>query len=153
MIRRLGPRLRGHLDNRRPSFDLARAQALDPLQNLPVPPMRHKLSASHLRAVRGTRTHGLGNRAHWQALQFRQNIAPEIHAIERAIIAPRDDGFALLRSRSSAAALSFERSARILASGPPGAGLRGAKVSAAMRWRALQNEAPLSRRGDRGASR
>jgi hypothetical protein len=58
--------------------------------------MRHELPATHLRAVREARTHSLGDHADGQTLQLRQNIAPEIHVIERSIIAPRDHGFSLL---------------------------------------------------------
>ncbi|MFY9859081.1 MAG: hypothetical protein WA668_08340 [Candidatus Cybelea sp.] len=58
--------------------------------------MRYEPAASHLRATRDTRAYGLGNHAHGQALNLGMNIALEIHAIERAIIAPRSDGFALL---------------------------------------------------------
>jgi len=47
--------------------------------------------------IRGTRIHSLGDYANRQALQLRQNVAPEIHAIERPIITPRDRGLALLR--------------------------------------------------------
>ena len=76
-----------------------------------MPLMRHELPTTNLRAVRNARAHGLGNDAHRYALQPRQNVALEIHPIERAIIAPRDDSFALLRGGSGTAALSFGRRA------------------------------------------
>jgi len=34
-------------------------------------------------------SHRFGDHAHRQALQLRQNIASEIHTVERSIIAPR----------------------------------------------------------------
>jgi hypothetical protein len=61
-----------------------------------MPFMRHKLPTSHLRAMRNTRAHGLGDHSHGQALKLRQNVAPKVHAIERSVIPPRRDGFALL---------------------------------------------------------
>jgi hypothetical protein len=57
-----------------------------------MPFMRHKPSAPNFRAVRGAGAHGLGNHTDRQALQLRQNVAPEIHAFERSIIAPYDGG-------------------------------------------------------------
>jgi hypothetical protein len=61
----------------------------------PMPFMRHKPPAAHLRAVRDARAHGFGDDMHGKPLQLRQNVAPEIHAIERPVAAPRHDGFAL----------------------------------------------------------
>jgi hypothetical protein len=46
--------------------------------------------------MRNTRTHGLDDDPHRQTLQLRQNVAPEIHAIERSVIPPRSNSFALL---------------------------------------------------------
>jgi hypothetical protein len=51
--------------------------------------MRYELAAAYLRAVRETRTHSLGDRAHRQALQLRQNVALEVDAIERSVIEAR----------------------------------------------------------------
>lgn len=79
-------------------------------------PMRHELPATHLRAVREARSHSLSDHADGQTLQLRRNIAPENHAIERAIIAPRNDGFALLRGRSGTAAPGFGRRGRVVTS-------------------------------------
>jgi hypothetical protein len=77
--------------------------------------MRHKLSAAHLRAVRGAAAHCFGDHAHGHALQPRQNVAPEVHAIERSVIAPRVGSFALLRGGRSPTALHFSRLRGIVA--------------------------------------
>jgi hypothetical protein len=80
-----------------------------------VPLMGHKRPTAHLRAVRDARAHSLGDHAHRQALQLRQNVAPKIDAVERSVIAPRNGGFPLLRGRSGAAALGFAGGRGILA--------------------------------------
>jgi hypothetical protein len=61
-----------------------------------MPLMRHKLFAADLRGMRDARAHGLGDHAHRQPLQLRENVAPKIHTIERSITPPRRDGVALL---------------------------------------------------------
>jgi hypothetical protein len=58
--------------------------------------MRYKPTTTHLRAVRSAAAHRFGDHAHRQTLQLRQNIAPEIDAIERPVIPPRRSGFPLL---------------------------------------------------------
>jgi hypothetical protein len=47
--------------------------------------------------MRDTRVHGLGDYAYRYPLKPWQNVALEIHAIERPVIAPGQDDFALLR--------------------------------------------------------
>jgi len=80
-----------------------------------MPLMRHELAARHLRAMREARAHGPSDNAHGHTLQLRQNIAPEIDAIERPVIAPRYDGASLLRRRCGTALLRFRRRCRIVA--------------------------------------
>ena len=60
-----------------------------------MPLMRYELAATYLRAMRDAGAHSRGDHAYRKALQLRQNVAPEIHAIERPIIAPRRSGFVL----------------------------------------------------------
>src|SRR5580692_4623812 len=76
--------------------------------------MRRHQAASYFRPVRNAGTHGLGDHAHWQALKLRQNVAPEVHPIERSIIAPRHHGLALLTGRGGSALLSRRRRRRIV---------------------------------------
>jgi hypothetical protein len=47
--------------------------------------------------------------SHGRALELWQNVASEIDAIERAVISPSHDGFALLRGGSGTATLGFRR--------------------------------------------
>jgi hypothetical protein len=77
--------------------------------------MRNDVPIAHFRPVRNARAHCLGDHAHRQALELGQNVAPEVHAIERSVIAPRNQGFALLRGRSGTAALHLGRPRRIVA--------------------------------------
>jgi hypothetical protein len=65
--------------------------------------------------MRDRRAHGFGDRPHRHALQPRQNVAPEVHAVQATVIAPRRSSFAPQRGRLGAAALSFGRRGRIVA--------------------------------------
>jgi len=69
-----------------------------------MPPGRHEFPAAHLRAVRDACTHRFSDHSHWQALKLRQNVAPEIHGVERSVITPPNCRFALLRGRRSTSA-------------------------------------------------
>ena len=51
--------------------------------------MRYKQPATHFRPVRSAAAHCLGDHAHRQALQLRQNVALEVDAIERSVIEAR----------------------------------------------------------------
>jgi hypothetical protein len=100
--------------------------------------------------VAGTTTTSVtGDHTHRQALQLRQNVAPEIHAIERSVIAPRDRGFALVRSRGGTAALSVAAHGWIVAGCSHGGDLcrpGGAETrdSAALRFLALVGQALIA---------
>lgn len=69
--------------------------------------MRYGMPAPGLRAVRDRRAHRVGDCPDRHALQLRQNIAPEIHAVETAVVTPYHDGFALLRGGGGAPAMGL----------------------------------------------
>lgn len=65
--------------------------------------------------MRTAATQRLSDRAHRQALQLRQNVAPKIDAIERSIIAPRSKALRCFEAVLGSELLGFRRRRRIVA--------------------------------------
>jgi len=108
-----------------------------------MPFMRHEPTASHLRSMGTAAAHSFGDYAYRQALQLRQNVASEIHTIERSVILPRGNSFALLGGCCGSAVLRLTRGSGIVARCTHGRDLRWSRGAEARDNRAPRLLAPI----------
>jgi hypothetical protein len=95
--------------------------------------------------VRYAGGHRFGDHAHRQSLQSRQYVASEVYTVERPIIPPRGNGFALLRGSGGSAALRFTRGSGIVARCAHSCDLRWTRGAEARDNRALRFLAPIGK--------